>query len=75
MNFDLTEEQRMIRDTVRDFAEREIKPVAPALDEKGEVINVTRPHCIGGVYAGCYGSGCFRAVVGFSQIGLSDGRR
>lgn len=36
MNFDLTEEQRMIRDTVRDFAEREIKPVAPALDEKGE---------------------------------------
>ncbi len=36
MNFDLTEEQRMIRDTVRDFAEREIKPVAPELDEKAE---------------------------------------
>lgn len=36
MDFELTEEQRMIRDTVRDFAEREIKPVAPALDEKGE---------------------------------------
>ncbi len=36
MNFELTEEQKMIRDTVRDFAEREIKPVAQALDEKSE---------------------------------------
>ena len=36
MNFDLTEEQIMIRDTVRDFAEREIKPVAQELDEKAE---------------------------------------
>ena len=36
MNFDLSEEQQMIRDTVRDFAEREIKPVAAELDEKGE---------------------------------------
>jgi alkylation response protein AidB-like acyl-CoA dehydrogenase len=36
MNFDLTEEQQMIRDTVRDFAEREIKPVAKDLDEKAE---------------------------------------
>lgn len=36
MNFDLTEEQRLIRDTVRDFAEREIKPVAKDLDEKAE---------------------------------------
>ncbi|MCF8405209.1 MAG: acyl-CoA dehydrogenase family protein [Bacteroidales bacterium] len=36
MNFDLTEEQNMIRETVRDFAEREIKPVAKELDEKAE---------------------------------------
>jgi short-chain 2-methylacyl-CoA dehydrogenase len=36
MNFDLTEEQRLIRETVRDFAEREIKPVAKELDEKAE---------------------------------------
>lgn len=36
MNFELTEEQQMIRDTVRDFAEREIKPVAKELDEKAE---------------------------------------
>jgi len=36
MDFELTEEQQMIRDTVRDFAEREIKPVAKELDEKAE---------------------------------------
>lgn len=36
MDFDLNEEQKMIRETVRDFAEREIKPVARELDEKGE---------------------------------------
>jgi len=36
MNFDLTEEQKMIKQTVRDFAEREIKPLAKELDEKAE---------------------------------------
>jgi short/branched chain acyl-CoA dehydrogenase len=36
MNFELTEEQNLIRDTVREFAEREIKPVARELDEKAE---------------------------------------
>ena len=36
MNFDYTEEQKLIRQTVRDFAEREVKPVAQELDEKGE---------------------------------------
>ena len=36
MNFELTEEQQMIRETVRDFAEREIKPLAQELDEKAE---------------------------------------
>ncbi|TSA25972.1 MAG: acyl-CoA dehydrogenase [Bacteroidetes bacterium] len=32
----ITEEHEMIRKTVRDFAEREIRPVAQELDEKGE---------------------------------------
>jgi short/branched chain acyl-CoA dehydrogenase len=32
----LTEEHDMIRKTVRDFAEREIRPIARELDEKGE---------------------------------------
>ena len=36
MNFELSEEQQLIRETVRDFAEREIKPVAMELDEKAE---------------------------------------
>ncbi len=36
MDFDLTEEQQLIRDTVRDFAEREIKPVAGELEDKAE---------------------------------------
>ena len=36
MDFDLTEEQKLIRQTVRDFAEREIKAIAQELDEKAE---------------------------------------
>ena len=33
MNFDLTDEQRLIRDTVRDFARNEVAPVAEAPKE------------------------------------------
>ncbi len=36
MNFDLSEEHKLIRETVREFAEREIKPIAQELDEKAE---------------------------------------
>jgi alkylation response protein AidB-like acyl-CoA dehydrogenase len=36
MNFELTPEQQIIRESVRDFAEREIKPIAVELDEKQE---------------------------------------
>lgn len=36
MNFELTKEQQMIRDMVRDFAEKEIKPRAIDLDRTGE---------------------------------------
>ncbi len=43
MNFELTEIHNMIRETVRDFAEREIRPVAQMLDEKAEFsIELTR---------------------------------
>lgn len=34
MDFNLSEEHQLIRSTVRDFAEREIKPLARELDEK-----------------------------------------
>jgi len=36
MNFQLTEEQQMIQKIVRNFADRELAPVAAELDEKGE---------------------------------------
>ena len=36
MNFDLSDEQRQIRDTVRDFARGEVAPKAAAYDESGE---------------------------------------
>ncbi len=36
MSYDLTPEQDMLRKTIRDFAEKEIRPVAQALDEKEE---------------------------------------
>ena len=36
MDFRLSEEHDMIRSSVRDFAEKEIKPLAQELDEKGE---------------------------------------
>jgi short-chain 2-methylacyl-CoA dehydrogenase len=36
MDFNLSQEHEMIRKTVRDFAEREIKPLAKELDEKAQ---------------------------------------
>lgn len=43
MNFELTQEQIFIRQSVRDFAEREIKPLARELDEKQEFsVELTR---------------------------------
>ena len=36
MNLEFNEEQMMLRDMVRDFAENEIKPIAAKIDESGE---------------------------------------
>ncbi len=36
MDFELTEEQKMLKTTVRDFAEKEIAPVAPRIDKTEE---------------------------------------
>ena len=36
MDFSITEEQKMIRDMVRDFAEKEIRPIADEIDRKSE---------------------------------------
>src|SRR2546428_11823063 len=34
MNVELTEEQRMIRDVARDFAEKELRPIAGVIDRE-----------------------------------------
>lgn len=36
MDFSLTDEQKLVRDTVRDFAENEIRPIAKELDDREE---------------------------------------
>ena len=36
MNFDLTDAQRLIREMVREFAEKEIRPRAPEIDRTDE---------------------------------------
>ncbi len=36
MHFDLSEDQRMMREAAREFAEKEIKPVAAKMDEEAE---------------------------------------
>lgn len=36
MDFELTDEQRMLRNMVRDFAEKEVKPLAPEIDKTSE---------------------------------------
>ena len=36
MDFDLTKEQRMIRDEVRNFAQKEIAPRAEEMEQTGE---------------------------------------
>lgn len=37
MNFEFTEEQKMLRDMVRRFAEEQVKPRAKEIDEKCEI--------------------------------------
>ncbi|MFQ5594896.1 MAG: acyl-CoA dehydrogenase [Anaerolineae bacterium] len=41
MDFQLNEEQRMIRDLARDFAQNEIAPIASEIDETGEFPHAT----------------------------------
>ncbi|WP_197414390.1 acyl-CoA dehydrogenase family protein, partial [Bacillus sp. FJAT-29937] len=37
MNFELTNEQQMLKEMVRDFAEKEIKPYAKEVDETSQM--------------------------------------
>jgi alkylation response protein AidB-like acyl-CoA dehydrogenase len=54
LNFDLTEEQNLLRQAVRDFAEKEIAPLAEELDEK-EKFSVELTLKMGGLgLLGCF---------------------
>ena len=54
LNFDLTEEQNLTRQAVRDFAEREIAPLAQELDEREE-FSVELTHKMGELgLLGCF---------------------
>ena len=37
MNFELTQDQKILRDSVRDFVEKEIKPIAAKIDEEHRI--------------------------------------
>jgi len=37
MNFELTEEEKLVRDTVRSFAEKELKPIAAEIDKNHKI--------------------------------------
>lgn len=54
LNFDLSEEQNIIRQTIREFAEQEVKPVARELDEREEFsVELTRKMAGVGLF-GCF---------------------
>lgn len=65
MDFDLSEEQNLARQAVRDFAEKEIAPVAQELDKKEEFsVDLTRKMAKLGLL------GCFvPAAYGGSNMG------
>lgn len=54
MNFELTEEEKLVRDTVRNFAEKELKPIAAEIDKNHkipeQIINGLRELGLFGVY-------------------------
>ena len=37
MNFDLTDEEKLVRDTARDFAQKELKPIAAEIDKNHKI--------------------------------------
>ncbi|MBI5501046.1 MAG: acyl-CoA dehydrogenase family protein [Deltaproteobacteria bacterium] len=54
MNYDLTDEQNILRQTIREFAEREVAPVARELDEREEFsVPLTRKMAEVGLF-GCF---------------------
>lgn len=52
MNFTLTEEQQLFRDSLRSFVEREVIPMADAIDEQGEFPRELFQKCAANGYLG-----------------------
>lgn len=50
MDFSLTEEQNLFRDSIRNFVEREVIPVAQEMDEKGEFPRALFQRCAANGY-------------------------
>jgi alkylation response protein AidB-like acyl-CoA dehydrogenase len=63
MDFDLADHNRMLRETVREFAEQEIAPVAEELDPRRQDPDDRRGHRRG---AGARDRQGFRRVKGYS---------
>jgi short-chain 2-methylacyl-CoA dehydrogenase len=81
MNYELSGEQKLIRQTVRDFAEREIRPIARELDEEarfsldltkkmGELglFGITVPHDYGG-----FGMDTLSYIIAVEELARIDG--
>ncbi|OGF61987.1 MAG: acyl-CoA dehydrogenase [Candidatus Fischerbacteria bacterium RBG_13_37_8] len=80
MNFELTEDQKMIRDMVREFGQKEIVPVALEYDEKQEfphqiVAKLGELGLMGIIFPEEYGGagyGYFEYVVAVEEIAKAD---
>ncbi len=81
MNFNLTQEHEMLRSTFREFAEKEIKPIAAEIDQEGDIpksliqkmgeiglLGMTAPKEYGG-------SGCDRVsyMIGLEEVSRTCG--
>jgi alkylation response protein AidB-like acyl-CoA dehydrogenase len=78
IEFELTEEQKMLRDMVRDFTNSEIKPIARKIDEEErvprELINkLSEIGVLGAVFPPEYGGGGF-GEVGYCLVQEEIGR-
>lgn len=81
LNFDLNEEQQILRDSIRSFAENEIKPIAEELDAKEEFsIELIRKMAKMGLFGMCvseeYGginAGYLAYIIAVEEISRIDG--
>jgi short/branched chain acyl-CoA dehydrogenase len=81
LNYDLTEEQNILRKSVRDFAEEVIKPAAEELDEKAEFsVDITKKMAELGLFGmfvseeyGGSASGYVSYIIAVEELARVDG--